>query len=76
MALPAEGNGATREHFTSELLFMPLALKDVCYSNSITYEQSLALHPGDKFPNLPLAQVTNRLYDSDAKPVVIWDGSS
>ena len=39
-ALPAEGNGATWEHFMSELLFVPLALKDICYSSSVTYKQS------------------------------------
>lgn len=54
----------------SELLFMPLALKDIYYSSSITYKQSLALHPGGKFPSLQIAQVADKLYDSDAKTPV------
>lgn len=69
-SLPAEGNAATREHFTSELLFTPLALKDRCHNSSITYKQSLALHPGGKFLNLQIGQVTDKLYNSDAKPPI------
>lgn len=36
----------------------------------MTYKQSLALHPGGTFPSLQIAQVTDKLYDSDAKPLV------
>ena len=54
----------------SELLFLPLALKDICYSSSVTYKQSLALRPGGKFQSLQIAQVTDKLYDSDAKTPV------
>lgn len=69
-SLPAEGNAATREHFTSELLFTPLALKDRCHNSSITYKQSPALHPGGKFSSLQIGQVTDKLYNSDAKPPI------
>lgn len=34
------------------------------------YKQSLALHPGGTFPSLQIAQVTDKLYGSDAKPLV------
>lgn len=69
-SLPMRGNRATREHFVSELLFLRLALEDICHSSSVTYKQSLALHPGATFPSLQIAQVTDKLYDSDAKPSV------
>lgn len=36
----------------------------------MTYKHSLALHPGGSFPSLQIAQVTDKLYDSDAKPLV------
>lgn len=69
-SLLAERNGATKEYFMSEPLFMPLALKDICYSSSLTYKHSLALHPGGKFPSLQIAQVTDKLYDSNAKTLI------